>query len=256
MGMEPVDLGMTGLRVSPLCFGTGTNGWNGRSNQSDLGHERLSFLLRFAHDRGVTFWDAADQYGTHSHVATALREVDRDTVTITTKTTSRTADAVRADVERYLVELDTDYIDIVLLHCMTDAAWPNRMSAAMDVLSDLKARGLIRATGCSCHDFGALQAASRTPWVDVNLVRLNHAGHSMCAPPTEVIPVIARMVAAGMGVYGMKVLGGGSELTRDPAGAVRYVLRQSTVHAIVMGMVDEDEIIENCGLVGGVAAPV
>ena len=68
------------------------------------------------------------------------------------------------------------------------------------------------------------------------------------------IPVIERMVAVGMGVYGMKVVGGGSELTSDPESAVRYVLGQSDVHAIVMGMMNEDEIIQNCGLVGQLAA--
>ncbi len=76
----------------------------------------------------------------------------------------------------------------------------------------------------------------------------------MCAQPGEVIPVIERMVEAGTGVYGMKVVGGGSELTGDPEGAVRYVLSQSDVHAIVMGMMNEDEIIQNCGLVGQLTA--
>lgn len=247
--MDVVGLGLTGLRVSPLCYGTGTQGWNQRSNQGDLGHPRLAYLLRFAHDHGITFWDTADQYGTHAHVARALSELDRELVTITTKTTSRDANEVRADIERFLLELKTDYIDILLLHCLTESEWPKRMSAAMEVLSDLKSRGVIRALGCSCHDFGALQTAARTPWVDVNLVRLNHAGHSMCAQPAEVIPVIERMVAAGTGVYGMKVVGGGSELTDDPERAVRYVLTQSQVHAIVMGMMNEDEIVQNCGLV-------
>ena len=252
--MEAVDLGLTGVRVSPLCFGTGTQGWNHRSNQGDLGLERLAYLLRFAHERGVTFWDTADQYGTHPHVALALREVQRESVTITTKTTTRDADGVRTDVERFLQELNTDYLDIILLHCLTDSAWPQKMSGVMDVLSDFKSRGIIRAVGCSCHDFGALQTASQTPWVDVNLVRLNHAGHSMCAQPDEVISVIERMVTAGMGVYGMKVVGGGSELTGDPESAVRYVLGESDVHAIVMGMMNEDEIIQNCGLVGRLTA--
>lgn len=252
--METVDLGLTGLRVSPLCFGTGTEGWNQRSNQGDLGLEPLAYLLRFAHDHGVTFWDTADQYGTHPHVALALRDLERESVTITTKTTTRDAQEVSGDVERFLRELNTDYLDIVLLHCLTDSEWPQKMAGVMDVLSDFKSRGIIRAVGCSCHDFGALQTASQTPWVDVNLVRLNHAGHSMCAQPGEVIPVIERMVAVGMGVYGMKVVGGGSELTSDPESAVRYVLGQSDVHAIVMGMMNEDEIIQNCGLVGQLAA--
>ena len=95
--VEQVALGRSGLTVSRLAFGTGTYGWNHTSNQRDLGIERLSYLLRFAHERGVAFWDTADEYGTHPHVAAALRDVERESVTITTKTVSRTAKEVRAD---------------------------------------------------------------------------------------------------------------------------------------------------------------
>ena len=247
--MYKVDLGLTGLQVSQLCFGTGTNGWNHRSNQGDLGIDRLPYLLRFAHERGVTFWDTADQYGTHSHIAEALNSLERESVTITTKTVSRNATDVRSDIERFLSELNTDYLDIVLLHCMTDADWPNRMQGSMDVLSDLKERGKILALGVSCHDFGAFQTTAHTDWVDVVLARINYANHSMDASPDEVLPVINQMVAAGKGVYGMKIVGGGSELTRYPGRAIRYVLENSAVHALVLGMMNEEEIIENIGLI-------
>ena len=145
--METVALGLSGISTSRLCFGTGTQGWHHRSNQGDLGVERLSGLLRYAHERGITFWDTADMYGTHPHVADALRQVERESVTITTKTVSRTASEVRADVERFLAELRTDYIDIMLLHCLTSADWPEEMSGPMDVLSELKSRGQVRAPG-------------------------------------------------------------------------------------------------------------
>lgn len=243
--METVALGLSGISTSRLCFGTGTHGWHHRSNQGDLGVERLSRLLRYAHERGITFWDTADMYGTHPHVADALRQVERESVTITTKTVSRTASEVRSDVERFLAELGTDYIDILLLHCLTSAAWPGEMSGPMDVLSEFKSRGLVRALGCSCHDFGALKAASECDWVDVNLVRINPAGHAMCASPDQVIPVIEAMDARGQGVYGMKVMGGGSELAADPGRAIEFVMDLPAVHAFVIGMMDEGEV-ESC----------
>ena len=248
--METVELGQTSISTSRLCFGTGTSGWSHRSNQGDLGVERLSYLLRFAHERGITFWDTADMYGTHAHVADALRQVDRETVTITSKTVSRTADEVRTDMERFLRELDTDYVDIMLLHCLTDADWPNSMRGPMDVLSECKARGLIRAVGCSCHDFAALQTASQSDWVEVNLVRINPEGDAMCASPDRVIPVIDAMDAKGQGVYGMKVMGGGSELTERPAEAIEFVMSLPSVHAFVIGMMDEGEILANLDAVG------
>lgn len=251
--VEKVDLGATGLEVSRLCFGTGTSGWNHRSNQSDLGIEGLAELLLFAHEHGVSFWDVADQYGTHAHVAAALEKLERDSVTITTKTYSRSATEVRQDIERFLVELNTDYIDIVLLHCLTDPDWPDILQGPMDVLSDYKSRGRIGAVGVSCHDFGAFQTTAETDWVDVVLARINYAGHAMDAAPDKVIPVIDKMAAAGKGIYGMKVVGGGSDLTQDPARAVRFVLEIPSVHALVLGMMNREEVLENIGLVGELA---
>jgi aryl-alcohol dehydrogenase-like predicted oxidoreductase len=252
--IDQVDLGLSGLQVSRLCFGTGTNGWNKHSNQGDLGVERLAYLLRFAHEHGVNFWDTADQYGTHPHVAAALEEVGRENAVITTKTVSRTGPEVKKDVERFLRELHTDYLDIVLLHCLTEAGWPAKMQGPMEVLSRFKEQGVIRALGVSCHDFGAFQTTARTPWVDVVLARVNYAGHAMDAGPEQVVPVIEEMAAAGKGIYGMKVVGGGSELVRDPAKAVRFLLGIPAVHAMVMGMMDEEQILENIGLVGEAVA--
>jgi aryl-alcohol dehydrogenase-like predicted oxidoreductase len=252
--IDTVDLGRTGLRVSRLCFGTGTHGWNGRSDQSDLGTEGLPRLLRFAHEHGITFWDTADQYGTHSHVADAMADLGRDNVTIATKTVSRTADQVDADVQRFLRELRTDRIDILLLHCLTDAGWPQDHRGPMDVLSQWKEKGVIGAVGCSCHDIGALEASAESDWPDVNLVRINYDGAAMCAGPERVRPLIERMVADGKGVYGMKVVGGGGDLTQDPARAIRFVCQETAVHALVMGMVSEEQVIENAGLVADAAA--
>lgn len=248
--MDKVDLGLTGLKVSPLSFGTGTYGWNNHSNQGKLGVERLSYLLRFAHERGVTFWDTADEYGTHPHVAAALREVDRKSTTITTKTISRDAEGVRKDVERFLTELGTDYLDIVLFHCLTDSDWPEKMQGPMDLLDEFKAQGIIKAVGVSCHDFGAFRTAAESEWVDVVLARINYAGKNMDDEPNKVVPIIEQMVAAGKGVYGMKVLGAGGDLTKDPARAIRFTLGQTGVHAIVVGMMNEEEILQNIDLVG------
>ena len=119
--MEIVKLGKTGLTVSRLGFGTGTHGWAGRSQQTDLGLDGLADLLRLAYESGVTLWDTADEYGSHGHVARALRAVPRSEVTIITKTTSRSGVQATRDIERFLRELNTDVLDVVLLHFVTQA---------------------------------------------------------------------------------------------------------------------------------------
>ena len=188
-----------------------------------------------------------------TRIAEALRRVKREEVTITSKTVSRDAAGVSNDVERFLVELDTDYIDIVLLHCMTDANWPETMRGPMDVLSEYKERGRIGAVGVSNHDFGAFCATAECDWVDVVLARINYAGHSMDDAPHKVAPVIEQMAQAGMGIYGMKVVGAGSDLVEDPGKAIRYSLEVPGVHSIVLGMMDEAQIEENLGYVGEMA---
>jgi len=254
--LPTVDLGLSGLSVSPLCFGTGTNGYNGRSNQGDLGVERLADLLCYGFDRGIRFWDTADGYGTHPHVASAHQRVRRENVTITTKTTSRQPREVHADIERFLSELKTDYLDIVLLHCQTNPDWPEQHQAAMEVLSAFKERGIIRAVGVSCHNFGAFCAAADCDWVDVVLARINYAGHAMDDLPENVAPVIGRMARAGKGVYAMKVVGGGSDLTRDPRRAIHYSFSVDGVHAMVLGMMDEQQIDENLSYLQETLLPV
>ncbi len=246
--MQQVTLGDSGIEVSRLCIGTGTVGWSGSSNQTrKLGMEGLVDLLCYAYDSGVRFWDTADQYGSHPHVRAALQRLPRDQVVVTTKTTSRTPAGVREDVERFLREMGTDYADIVLLHCLTEADWTSRYADCMDALSKCQDQGLLRAVGVSCHDFDAFKLAAATPWVEVVLARINYDGVSMDASPEEVVPVMDDMSARGKGIYGMKVYGAG-KLLHDRRRALEYVLDLPSVNAIVLGMESKAEVDENVEL--------
>ena len=73
---DRIKLGPRRVEVSRLAQGSGTNGVGGSSNQTrKLGLQGLAGQFRAAYDNGVTFWDSADQYGTHPHVKLALRGV-------------------------------------------------------------------------------------------------------------------------------------------------------------------------------------
>jgi len=242
--MDTIAFGKTGMRVSRLAFGTGTHGWAGRSQQTDLGVEGLASLLRLAYDHGVNFWDAADAYGSHPHVAKALAGLPRDKVVIATKTSARSAEQVTRDVERFLRELGTDVLDIVLLHFMTQADWPRSHAGAMAALSRVKEQGKVRAVGVSCHGLGSLRAAAETDWAEVVLARVNMAGVNMGDSPAEVVPVIERLYAAGKAVWGMKVLGCG-QLAGKARAAIQYVLELGVVHSIVIGTSAREQLLEN-----------
>ena len=246
--MQNGTLGKSEIEVSKLCFGTGTTGWQGRSNQTDLGLQELADLLAYAYDQGISFWDSADQYGSHPHVTLACDIVGRENVTLTSKTTSRDYAGVKADIDRFLIELKTDCIDIVLMHCLTSDDWPAKCRGAMDALSEAKKAGKIRSHGVSCHDFGAFEEAARSDWVEVVLARINYGGHNMDGTPDEIISVLEQMDDAGIGVYGMKVVGAG-KLEHDVRNAIHYVLDLPAVDAITIGMVSKQQIDENVGWV-------
>src|SRR6266516_2689683 len=220
---DAVMIGKTGIKTSRLAMGTGTVGVGHHSNQTALGLKGLSELLLNGYDHGLRFFDAADSYGSHPHVAEALKHVPRDKVTVLTKSWARDPAGMRADLDRFRKELGTDYIDVFLMQCLTEGDWTERYKGAMDVLSEAKLKGIIRAHGCSCHSIEALRAAAASPWVEVDLARINPVGAYMDADPATVIPVLKQMKASGKAVVGMKILGAGQLRDRQDE-AIKYAL--------------------------------
>jgi len=102
-------------------------------------------------------------------------------------------------VARFLKELRTDYLDLLLLHCVTSPDWPGELRRQMEILTKLKAQGKIRALGVSCHFLMALEAAVNEPWVESVHARINPYGMSMDDKPEKVVPVLKKLHAAGKG---------------------------------------------------------
>ena len=235
---DTVVLGKTAIRTSRLAMGTGTIGGGGGSNQTRT--NALPRLLLNGYDNGLLFFDTADSYGSHPDVAEALKHVSRDKVTVMTKCDSRDPKQARADLDRYRRELKTDYIDICLMHCLTEDDWTDRYRGVMDVFSEAKEKGIIRSHGVSCHSIGALRAAAKSPWVEIDLVRLNPVGAFMDAQPATVISVIKEMRAQGKGIVGMKILGQGAMRSRQDD-ALRFALGSGVLDAFTIGAENTNE---------------
>jgi 1-deoxyxylulose-5-phosphate synthase len=233
---DDVVLGRTGIRTSRLAMGTGTIGGGGESNQTRLGtNPFVTMMLDGYHENGLRFFDTADSYGSHPYVAAAIKQLPRDKVTVLTKTDHRDPKEVRDDLDRFRRELGTDYIDILLIHCTTEGDWTTRYRGVMDVLSEAKQKGIIRAHGVSCHSIEALRAAAAaSDWVDIDLVRLNPVGAHMDADADTVIGVVKQMRKAGTGIVGMKILGQGAMRDR-PSEAVRFALGSGVLDAFTIG---------------------
>jgi aryl-alcohol dehydrogenase-like predicted oxidoreductase len=242
--MQNVMLGSTGVKVSRLAFGTVFMGERGDC----LPAEKGAALLLHALERGVAFWDTSDDYDSHRHVACALRQVERAQVVIASKS-CESAGAI----ERILAELETDYLDILLMHDVSH----REIEAAGEGLrlwQPGKARGRVRALGLSTHSVEVARQAAGWPETDVLMLPLNATG--VCLPDTHIEDgSVAEMLAAarlawesGKGVVAMKVLGCGT-LASDPAAAIAFADRLPYVHSLCIGMRSVREIDEDARLV-------
>jgi predicted aldo/keto reductase-like oxidoreductase len=248
---ETVPLGKTDLKLSRLCMGTGVRGGMRQSNHTRMGREKCEALMRDAYDRGVRVFDLADLYGTHPFVMSALKKIPRNDFAIITKIWFRPGgipepERPNADVviERFLKEIGTDYLDLVLLHCVVSPTWPEELQRQMEIMAKLKQKGVIRAHGVSCHSIEALDAAANEPWVDSVHARINPYGAKMDGPPAKVVPALKKIGAAGKGVVGMKLIGEGdfrnSDEKRDES--VKFVLGLGCVNVLNVGFEKVEEI--------------
>lgn len=246
-GGDLVTLGKTDVQTSLLGLGTGT--FSGRE-QRELGFDGFTRLVRHAFDRGVRYIDTADGYQTHPYVRQAIRGLPREKLFIQSKVRSRDPAAARADIERFRKELDTDYIDSLLIHYMTKTGWQTDMRPLMDVLSQAKDKGHVRAVGVSCHGMDPLVEAVLGDWVDVHLVRINPYGVKMDGQPDAVADQIKRMRDKGRGVIGMKIFGeSGYKSPDERRKSLQYVLGLGTVQAFTIGFTSTAQIDETLGMI-------
>ena len=238
-----VSLGKSGLKSTLLGMGTGFSGYNRSSNITRAGVAES--IIRSAYEKGIRFFDCADSYGTHPFTAAALKGVPRESYTLSSKiwvgpggipeTERPDADVV---IDRFRKELNTDYLDLVQIHCMTDPEWTNKQKKQMDILENLKAKKIIRAHGVSVHSLDAMKACLESPWVDVVHVRVNPYGEAMDKrDAADVIPVIEKLHKSGKGVIGMKLIGNGNFKNDSEKidASLKYVLGLGTVDMIIVG---------------------
>ncbi|HEX2975530.1 MAG TPA: aldo/keto reductase [Bacteroidales bacterium] len=250
--LKTITLGKTGIKTTMLGMGTGFSGYNRSSNITRAGVAES--VIKAAWEKGVRYFDCADSYGTHPYTASALKGIPREKYAIGTKMWVSQGGIPEPDrpdanivIDRFRKELNTDYIDLVQLHCMTDHNWTDMHKKQMDILENLKAKKIIRAHGVSVHSLEAMEAAAESPWVDVIHVRINPFGESMDSKdPKVVVPLIEKMHKSGKGIIGMKLIGNGKFRNDSDKidESLRYVLGLGTVDMIIVGF-EQPEQIDN-----------
>lgn len=238
---DRVQFGKTGITASYLGFGTGTVGWNKQSNQTRLGTVEFARMIRHAFDAGVNYFDCADIYGTHPYLRASLKGIPRDQYVIESKFWYRDGRDVKECLDRFRSELNTDYIDILLMHCVTGRKWQTELRGVMDFLEEANQKKIIRAHGLSMHDLDTMKQSADEPWVDLAMCRINHVGEKMDGKPDDVVPVLKRLHSAGKSVTGIKILGEGAIVDQREE-SLRYVLGLDCVDAVVIGFESKAQV--------------
>jgi 1-deoxyxylulose-5-phosphate synthase len=269
---DQVALGKTGIKLSRIGFGCGTNSGN---MQRGLGREKFNDLIRYAYDQGITYFDTADSYQTHTWVRDAIKGFPREKLYIQSKIMAmggmmggfgmggygggmggNSGNALDL-LDRFRKELNMDYIDTVLLHCQIAPNWDEQMKQLRDGLEEARQKKIIRAHGVSCHSLPATMKAAALDWVDVNLVRVNPQGvnidtsemavfgNSSESDFPAVVEQLKIMKKNGHGIIGMKMIGEGEfRNIEDRKKAFTWAMQSNLVDAVVVGMKSREEIDE------------
>ena len=248
-----VTLGKSNVKVTRLAFGTGTHG--GRV-QRELGQPEFTRLVRHAYDRGIRFFETAESYhGMPEMLSIALKGIPRDSYKLMTKYSTPASGDPAPKIDQFRKQLDTEYIDILLLHCLRPPTWKTDYSSLEDGLSEAKDKKVILAKGASVHGLPALRTFPGNQWLEIAMIRMNHNGTRMDTPeqkevdvPGNVDEVVAhtkKVHAQGMGVISMKLCGEGRFTTaEDRDAAMKFAMNLGCVDAVTIGFKNTAEIDE------------
>jgi 1-deoxyxylulose-5-phosphate synthase len=250
---DQVALGKTGLKLSRLGFGAGSNSGNVQRN---LGQDAFNRLIRYAYDQGITYFDCATGYRTHDWLGAAVKGLPREKLYIQTKVGGNPEKPLEV-IDKIRKTYDMDYVDCLLVHCTTTKNWDDQRKRFMDAVAEAQSRKWVRAKGTSCHSLPALHRSVEVDWLDVQLVRLNPQGAWVDTPAEAVmaksdashVPAVVEeikaMRAKGRGIIAMKLIGNG-EFTKaeDREKAMQYVIKSNLVDSAVIGFKSTAEIDE------------
>jgi uncharacterized protein len=250
--MEYRTLGKTGLKVSALSFGV----------------MRLTepAVLFQALDMGINYFDTAHAYQNGNNekmLGSVLKRYGRSKVFIATKILPyykqfgnkrlNSQKSMETMLEKSLRRLQTDYVDVLFLHSITDPGWPLN-DGMLEFCEKMKKEGKARFVGISFHTTGqtyvdTVDQTVEAGFYDVFLATLNYK-----SPPAH-IRALKRARQKGMGIIAMKTQAGGykpeSNISLNPhQAALKWVLDNPFVDCAIPGMVNRQQLTENVGVLG------
>jgi len=248
--MEYRKLGNTELEVSRLCFGSLTIG----PLQAGLSLEEGSTVIKAAFDLGVNFIDTAELYRTYDYIRDAIKG-RREKIIISSKCYAYDAAGAEKSLSKALKELDTDYIDIFSLHEQESEYTLKGHQEAMEYFLKAKEKGYIRSFGISTHAVAAVRASLKYREIEVLHPIVNLAGLGIIdGSIKDMLKAVSEAAGAGKGIFSMKPLGGGNMISKSVE-CFDFVLSNSDLHSIAVGMQSVEEVINNVAIFEGGNVP-
>lgn len=239
--MEMRILGRSNLSVSRLGFGVLTMG----PSQLNLPVSEGAALIKYAMGLGINFFDTAQYYNTYPYLREALKGSTKDPI-IVSKCLYDTYEAMEDAIEEARIELNRDVIDIFLLHEVRGSYdWESRKSA-FECLKEAKQKGVVKAIGISTHHADVAESIATEPDIDVLFPLINFKGLGIrrgfeTGKREDMEVAIENAAEAGIGIFAMKVLGGGI-LINEYQKAMRYVMNLKGISSIMLGFGAAKEI--------------
>jgi 1-deoxyxylulose-5-phosphate synthase len=249
---DKVTLGKSGIQVTRLAFGTGSN--NGHT-QAALGQKEFSRLVAYGYERGIRFFETAETYMTPGMLGEALKPYPRDSYVLMTKVTTDEGVDPHQRFEEMLRTHKAEYFDIMLLHWQHDDKWVARTKNWQDAIDQLQSKKTILSRGASVHGLPALRQMPGNPWLQVAMIRMNHKGTRMDGPVydegnnpgsiSEVVQHVQQVKQNGMGVVSMKLCGDGTFTKHeDRVAAMRFAFQNAKIDCATVGFKNTQEIDE------------
>ena len=236
--MRVLSLGKTNIKVTELCFGTLPMG----PLQADLNLDKGIKLLQYAFKKGVNYIDTAATYGTYGYIKEAIRGQRRKDIIISTKSSAESYPVMENDIEKSLVGLDTDYIDIFFLHVPGSEMPFQKHKSALKCLVDYKRKGLIKAVGISTHYIKVVKEAAENRDIDVIFTIINSIGQGIVDGTLDgILSSVKFAHSQGKGVVAMKTLAGGI-LIDDVEKSINFVREKYYIEIVAVGFVSKKEL--------------
>ncbi len=246
-----VTLGNSGMKVTRLAFGTGSN--NGHV-QAALGQKEFSRLIAYAYDHGIRFFETAESYMTPAMLGEALKPYPRDSYQLMNKVTTDQGVDPRKRFDEMLRVSQTEYFDIMLLHWQHTGDWVSDTKHWQDGMLEAQSKQIIKTRGASVHGLPALRQVPGNKFLEVAMIRMNHNGTRMDGPVPdddnpgivpEVVAHVKQVKSEGMGVISMKLCGDGTFTKHeDRQAAMRFAFQHAGIDCATVGFKSTQEIDE------------